>query len=68
MATTITTSVHYDTTDPQRPGWYASYQRDGEVIDDSEKAWHPEMPTAPDAGAEARRIATAYAASLEVAS
>jgi hypothetical protein len=44
-------------------GWYADYvDGSGAVCDDSEKVWHPEMPTSPDAGREARAIAEAYCA------
>jgi hypothetical protein len=68
-ATTMekTYSLRYDTTDPSNPGWYAEYYNaEGDVIDDSVKIWHPDMPTDPEAREEAEEIAAEYAAGLAV--
>ena len=37
-------------------GWYAEYSKGGNVLDDSEKVNHPDMPRHPGAFVIARRI------------
>ena len=54
--------------DPQggTPGWYADYiDESGEIVGDSMKVWHPDLPTDEDAGVEARSICDDFLASLD---
>lgn len=69
MSKTIKTTVRFDETDPENAGWYAEYSSvdehgDWHVVDDSQKVWHPTMPTDPGAQGDAERIAAEYAAEL----
>lgn len=62
---TVDYAVHYDhSTGSAGPGWYASYAIGGQVVDDSEKVSHPDMPVDPDAEARAVGIARAHAIRL----
>lgn len=45
-------------------GWCIEYSRHGEVIDDSLKVWHPEVPSRRNATRAIERVARAYARSL----
>jgi len=57
----IDVRVYYDT---RVQGWVAEYRRSGELIADSRKSWHPDMPRRRDAGVGAWRIARAYTKEL----
>jgi hypothetical protein len=50
------------------PGWFVEYLTEvGDCVDDSQKIWHPALPSgqSPEAEAEVITIATAYLAKLE---
>lgn len=61
----ISTRVYYDDQGRDARGWVAEYTRsNGTVIEDSQKAWHPEMPKRRDARTKAMRIARSHARKL----
>lgn len=65
MGATIKIHLYFDDRDTLAR-WVAEYYTEKHgCIDDSEKAWHPEMPEDPDAEDEARAIAEAHARELE---
>lgn len=57
----ITAEVYYEDQGPGARGWIAVYWKDGDVVDDSSKVWHPNMPIRRDAVKKARQVARRYA-------
>lgn len=62
--TTVTARVWFDDQGVDARGWYADYVIDGDVVDDSEKVGHEDMPTDIDAEPEAIKVARAHARRL----
>lgn len=60
---TVTAHVSYDDRGDDA-GWYAQYVIDGLVVDDSQKVWHPEMPTRAGLERKALRVARQHASQL----
>jgi len=60
----VVADVTYDTTDLKNKGWYASYASGGDVVDDSQKVGHPDMPKAKSATKKAHSIARRHACKI----
>jgi hypothetical protein len=58
----ITVQLYYDESDPRNAGWYAAYYDydTDEILDDSAKVWHPDMPRGRGSLARAQQIVRRY--------
>lgn len=65
---TVVASLWFDDHGKEYSGWFAEYLINGDVVDDSEKVGHDEMPTHPDAMLKATNIARDHARHLAATS